>query len=66
MIATAVGIDVRAATKFGSRVVNPPQAEVDKLLANIDPILEDWKKQVGPDSVLVLEAINKVLGTHYR
>ncbi len=60
------GLVNQAATQFGSRVVNPPQAEVDKLLANINPILEDWKKQVGPDSALVFAAINKVLGTHYK
>lgn len=60
------GLISQAATRFGAKVVNPPQAEVDKLLSNINPILEDWKKQVGPDSAWVLEAINKVLGTAYK
>jgi TRAP-type C4-dicarboxylate transport system substrate-binding protein len=56
----------QAGSQFGARVVNPPQAEVDALLANIGPILDDWKKQVGPDSALVLQAVNKTLGTSYQ
>jgi TRAP-type C4-dicarboxylate transport system substrate-binding protein len=56
----------QAGTKYGSKVVNPPQPEVDKLLVNIDPVLEDWKKKVGPDSATILEVINKVLGTQYK
>jgi TRAP-type C4-dicarboxylate transport system substrate-binding protein len=56
----------QAETRFGAKVVNPRQGEVDKLLSNISPMLEDWKKQVGPDSALVFAAINKVLGTNYK
>lgn len=56
----------QAEMKYGSKVVNPSQVEVDKLLANVKPILEDWKTRAGPDSALVFEAINKVLGTNYK
>lgn len=56
----------QAETKFGAKVVNPSQAEVDKLLANVEPILEEWKARAGPDSALVFAAINKVLGTDYK
>ena len=55
-----------AVTKYGSKVMNPSQAEVDKLLVNVNPVLEDWKKKMGPDSAMILEAINKVLGTNYK
>jgi TRAP-type C4-dicarboxylate transport system substrate-binding protein len=60
------GLIDQAATQFGAKVVNPSPAEVAKLLSNIDPILDDWKKQVGPDSALVFAAMNKVLGTNYH
>jgi TRAP-type C4-dicarboxylate transport system substrate-binding protein len=56
----------QAQATFGSRVLNPPPAEVNRLLANAGPVLEDWKKKVGPDSAMILEAINTVLGTNYR
>ncbi|MDA8125680.1 MAG: TRAP transporter substrate-binding protein DctP [Deltaproteobacteria bacterium] len=56
----------QAMTKYGAKIVNPPQAEVTKLLANVDPVLEDWKKKMGPDSALIFEAVNKVLGTSYK
>ena len=56
----------QALTQYGSKVMNPPQAEVDKLLVNVDPVLEDWKKKIGPDSAIIFEAINKVLGTNYK
>jgi TRAP-type C4-dicarboxylate transport system substrate-binding protein len=56
----------QALTQYGSKVMNPPQAEVDKLLVNIDPVLEGWKKKIGPDSAIIFEAINKVLGTNYK
>jgi len=56
----------QAVTKYGSKVMNPPQAEVDKLLVNVGPVLEDWKKKMGPDSAIILEAINQVLGTNYK
>ena len=56
----------QAVTKYGSKVMNPPQAEVDKLLVNVGPVLEDWKKKMGPDSAIILEAINKVLSTNYK
>ena len=56
----------QALTQYGSRVMNPPQAEIDKLLAHVDPVLEDWKKKIGPDSAIIFEAINKVLGTNYK
>ena len=56
----------QAVTQYGSKVMNPPQAEVDKLLVNVDPVLEDWKKKIGPDSAIIFEAINKVLGTNYK
>jgi hypothetical protein len=46
--------------------MNPSPAEVDKLLANVHPVLEDWKKRMGPDSAMIFEAINKVLGTTYK
>ena len=46
--------------------MNPPQAEVNKLLVNVNPVLEDWKKKIGPDSAIIFEAINKVLGTNYK
>jgi TRAP-type C4-dicarboxylate transport system substrate-binding protein len=56
----------QALTQHGSKVMNPPQAEIDKLLVNVGPVLEDWKKKMGPDSMIILEAINKVLGTNYK
>jgi TRAP-type C4-dicarboxylate transport system substrate-binding protein len=56
----------QAVTRYGAKVVNPSQAEVDKLLVNVTPILEEWKKKMGPDSAMILEAVNKVLGTNYR
>ena len=56
----------QAQSTFGARVVNPSAAEVARLLSNVDPILADWKKRAGPDSALVLDAIDKVLGTDYR
>jgi TRAP-type C4-dicarboxylate transport system substrate-binding protein len=56
----------QAVTKYGSKVMNPPQAEVEKLLVNVGPVLEDWKKKMGPDSAIILEAINQVLGTNYK
>ena len=60
------GLLNQALTQYGSKVMNPPQAEVDKLLVNIDPVLEGWKKKIGPDSAIIFEAINKVLGTNYK
>jgi len=56
----------QALTQYGSKVMNPPQAEVNKLLVNVNPVLEDWKKKIGPDSAMIFEAINKVLGTNYK
>jgi len=60
------GLIDQAATKYGSKVINPAQPEVDGLLANVDSVVEDWKGKVGPDSATVLAAINKVLGTDYK
>ncbi len=60
------GLLDRGKARYGSRVMNPPQTEVDSLLMNVGPILEDWKERVGPDSRTVLEAVNEVLGTHYK
>lgn len=60
------GLISQAETSYGARVMNPPQAEVDKLLVNAEPVLEDWKKQVGPDSAMIFAAINQVLGTDYK
>jgi TRAP-type C4-dicarboxylate transport system substrate-binding protein len=56
----------QALSHYGARVMNPSQAEVDKLLLHVDPVLADWQKSVGPDSGMILEAINRVLGTNYR
>jgi len=56
----------QALTQHGSKVVNPPQAEIDKLLVHVGPVLEEWKKKIGPDSAVILEAVNKVLGTNYK
>lgn len=56
----------QAQTKYGAKVLNPPQAEVDKLLVNVGPVLDDWKKKTGPDAALILDAVNKVLGTSYK
>jgi TRAP-type C4-dicarboxylate transport system substrate-binding protein len=56
----------QARTKYGSTVMNPPQAEVEKLLMNVNPVLDDWKMKMGPDSTIILEAVNKVLGTSYK
>jgi TRAP-type C4-dicarboxylate transport system substrate-binding protein len=56
----------QAMTQYGSKVMNPSQAEVNKLLVNVTPVLEDWKRRIGPDSAMILEAINKVLGTNYK
>lgn len=55
-----------ARTKYGAQVVNPSQAEVDKLLAQVGPVLAEWQQQAGPDAALVLAAINQVLGTNYK
>jgi TRAP-type C4-dicarboxylate transport system substrate-binding protein len=55
-----------AQDQFGAQVMNPPQAEVDRLLAQIGPILADWKRQVGPDSARALAALDDTLGTHYQ
>lgn len=60
------GLLNQAETKYSAQVMNPPQAEVDKLLMKADPVLEDWKQKVGPDSTMILAAINKVLGTNYK
>jgi TRAP-type C4-dicarboxylate transport system substrate-binding protein len=56
----------RAQAAYGSQVMNPPRSEVDALLASVAPVLDGWKRRVGPDSQAVLEAINAVLGTHYH
>jgi TRAP-type C4-dicarboxylate transport system substrate-binding protein len=56
----------QALAKYGSKVMNPPQAEVNKLLVHVNPVLEDWGKKIGPDSAVIFEAINKVLGTNYK
>jgi TRAP-type C4-dicarboxylate transport system substrate-binding protein len=56
----------RAQTAYGSQVMNPPRSEVDTLLASVTPVLDGWRQRVGPDSQVVLDSINTVLGTHYR
>ena len=60
------GLISQARTRYGAEVMNPSQAEVDKLLANAGPVLEDWKARIGPDSAMIFEAINQVSGTHYK
>ena len=55
-----------AMTKYGVKVMNPPPADIAKLMANVNPVLDDWKKRVGPDSAMIFAAINTVLGTNYK
>lgn len=56
----------QARTKYAAKVMNPSPSEVKKLLLNIDPVLEEWKNKMGPDSMMIFDAINKVLGTNYK
>ena len=56
----------QAVTKYRSKVMNPPPAEVNKLLVNVKPVLEVWKRKVGPDATVIFKAINAVLGTSYH
>ena len=60
------GLLNQASTKYAAQVMNPSQAEVDKLLTHVDPVLEDWKQKAGPDSAMIFAAINEVLGTSYK
>jgi TRAP-type transport system periplasmic protein len=50
---------------MGVTFVKPDPKEVEKYLANVPPILEQWKKRVGPMSNELISVINKVLGTKY-
>jgi len=53
------------AQKAGITVINPTQAEKDKLLAYSGTVIEEWKKRSGPLGAEVMSAINEVLGTNY-
>jgi TRAP-type C4-dicarboxylate transport system substrate-binding protein len=50
---------------MGVTFVKPDPKEVEKYLANVPPILEQWKKRVGPIANELIGAINKVLGSNY-
>jgi len=54
------------AKELGGIRRDPSQAEKDKLLGYVGPVLENWKKKVGPTSDEVLKTINDVLGTNYK
>ena len=54
------------ARELGGIRKDPSQAEMDKLLAYVGPVLDDWKQKAGPVSADVLKAINEVLGTNYK
>jgi len=56
----------RARTTYGAQVLNPPRSEIDALLMSAAPVVDGWKQRAGPDSGIVLDAINTALGTHYR
>lgn len=61
-----IGVIEKVAFKDGAQWANPSQAEKDKLLSYMGPVLEDWKKKTGPLSEDVLKAINEVEGTNYK
>jgi TRAP-type C4-dicarboxylate transport system substrate-binding protein len=50
---------------MGVTFVKPDPKEVEKYLANVPPMLELWKKRVGPSANELIGAINKALGTKY-
>jgi TRAP-type C4-dicarboxylate transport system substrate-binding protein len=56
----------QARSTYGSQVMNPSRSEIDALLMRAAPVLDGWKQRVGPDSQMVLDAINAVLGTRYQ
>jgi hypothetical protein len=29
-------------------------------------VVEDWKKKMGPEATLILQAVNRLMGTNYR
>lgn len=50
----------------GSIVMNPTQAEKDKMLAYLEDIIADWKAEVGEDKANeILAIVNQQLGTDY-
>lgn len=51
--------------KMGVTFVKPDPKETEKYLANVPPILEQWKKRVGPMANELIGTFNKVLGTKY-
>ena len=61
-----IGVLEKVAFKDNAKWANPSQAEKDKLLSYMGPVLEDWKKKTGPVSEEVLKAINEVEGTNYH
>ena len=50
---------------MGVTFVEPDPKEVEKYLANVPPVLEQWKKRVGPSADELIGVVNKVLGTKY-
>jgi TRAP-type C4-dicarboxylate transport system substrate-binding protein len=55
----------RKLESMGVTFVKPDPKEVEKYLANVPPILEQWKKRVGPMANELIGAVNKALGTKY-
>jgi hypothetical protein len=47
------------------KFVTPDHKAVEGYLANMPPILEKWKKRVGPGANELISVIDKVLGTKY-
>lgn len=54
------------AKELGGTRMDPPEAEKQKLLAFVGPVVDDWKKKSGPLSAEVLVVIDEVLGTNYK
>ena len=53
------------AKSLGAQRMDPTKAEQDKLGAFAGPIVEDWKKKAGADSVAVMKVVNEVMGTKF-
>jgi len=51
--------------KLGVTYHYPPQKELDKLMAGMDPVIKNWKKRAGPHADEVLAIINEMAGTNF-
>ena len=60
-----IGIAEAKAKSLGAISQDPTKAEQDKLGSFAGPIVEDWKKKAGADSVAVMKVVNEVMGTKF-